>query len=389
MDYYKASLSLQKETIGHRRYFHQNAEHGLHMPLAQSYVLSFLASLGIPASPCAGGVSAVIGQGKPVILLRADMDALPMAEESGLPFASVTGAAHTCGHDLHAGMLLTAAKLLKSNEALLHGRVRLMFQPAEELLSGASEMISQGILDDPKPDAAFAVHVGPSGNVGECWYNASSTMMLSCDMFRITVCGQGGHSALPHHTTDPLGAAVQICNALQHLRAYEIDPACTAVLTIGSLQSGTVCNVIPETAVLQGSIRTDDTSVRPYILRRIREIAECTAAAHRCHAKTDMLADNPPLRCNEALTAEMVQYLQQLPFTAFHEAVSVSGSDDFAQITARIPSAYLYLSAGFPEGQNAGSHHPAVRFNEDVLPIGSAALAYCADRWLAAHATDR
>ncbi len=383
MKYMQQALCLKDETIAHRRYFHQNAEAGTECPLAQNYILHELAALGIPAKPCGGGVFAEVGEGTRTILLRADMDALPMAEESGLPFACPTGkAAHTCGHDLHAAMLLTAAKLLKANEAALCGRVRFMFQPAEELLCGAKRMIADGILGDPLPDAAFAVHVGPDGRVGECWYNADSTMMLSCDAFRITVHGKGGHGAYPHHCIDPLPAALQICDALRHLRTNETDPASTAVVTIGSLHAGTAYNIIPECAVLQGSIRAEDQQTRARLMSRLREAAVRIADAYRCRVQITMLAENPPLSCDPILTGQMRRYAEELPAAVLHSGIRSSGSDDFAQITEKIPSAYFFLSAGFPGKPAAPSHNPKVVFNEDVLPFGAALLARCAEKWL-------
>ncbi len=386
MQYFREAEKLRSETIAHRRYFHRNAETGTNMPLAQEYVLRTLASEGIEAKPCAGGAAAILGQGKHTILLRADMDALPMAEKSGLPFACPTGlAAHTCGHDMHAAMLLTAAKLLKSNENTLRGRVKLMFQTGEETLSGAKQMVAEGILQDPKPDAALALHVGPSGTVGECWYNADSTMMLSCDAFRITVRGKGGHSAYPHLTVDPLGAAVEIYNALMHLAAYEADPSHNTVLTIGSLTAGTAYNIIPETATLQGSIRTDDAQTQVHLKKRMHEIAARTAEAFRCSVEITMLAENPLLRCDGTLTNAFADILAKIPQLTLHAGIRASGSDDFAEITARIPAAYLFLSAGFPNEASFASHNPAVRFNEDVLPLGAAILAHCADTWLRSH----
>ncbi|MBQ9109968.1 MAG: amidohydrolase [Oscillospiraceae bacterium] len=383
MQIFQHALALKEETIAHRRYFHQNAETGTEMPLARHYILHELQMLGIEAQSCGGGIVAEIGNGAHTILLRADMDALPMPEESGLPFACPTGkAAHTCGHDLHAAMLLTAAKLLKAGESDLCGRVRLMFQPAEELLCGAKKMLACGLLRDPKPEAALAVHVGPSGNVGECWYNAESTMMLSCDAFSITVQGRGGHSAYPHRCTDPIGAAVQICNALGHLVQHESDPAHNTVLTIGSIHAGTAYNIIPETAVLEGSLRTEHPEERARLMERIRETAVQTAGAYRCRVRLSMLAENPPLLCDRRFTEDAVRLAGELPDAVFHSGIRSSGSDDFAEITARIPSAYLFLAAGFPDAPSHPSHHPAVRFNEDVLSFGAALLAHCATGWL-------
>ncbi len=381
MEYFNEANRLKEEMILHRRYLHQNAEVGMELPLAQSYVMKQLASMGIHPIPCAGGVSAVIGQGDKTILLRADMDALPMAEQSGLPFACQTGtAAHTCGHDLHTAMLLGAAKLLKCHENSLHGKVKLMFQTGEELLHGAAAMIAEGILNDPKPDAALALHVGPSGSVGEFCCNAHDNMMLSCDAFRITVEGRGGHSGYPHHAADPIGAAVQIYEALQHLVNYEADPTHTALLIMGSFHAGTAYNIIPQTAVLQGSIRTDDEKIRAHLTKRVQEIAVQIAASCQCRAHLTSLAANPPLRCDPQFTQKILGFMKDLPLRMTDEQIRTSGSDDFAEITSRIPSAYFFLSAGV--SPQMMSHHPKVQFDEAVLPYGAAILAHCADAWL-------
>lgn len=378
MDYYKEACAMQEETITHRRYFHKHAETGQRMPLAQEYILRKMEEYGISASKCGGGVLAEIGAGERCVLLRADMDALPMQEESGLPFASCTNAAHTCGHDLHAAMLLTAAKLLHQNESALSGRVRLLFQSAEEILSGAKAMIADGALDAPMPEAAFSVHVGPFGKVGECWYNADSVMMLSCDAFRITIHGKGGHSGYPHMTNNPIGAAVQIYQAFLHLKSDNADPAYRTVLNIGSFHAGSAYNIIPETAVLEGSLRTENESERQKLLHGIEEIVRNTG---ECRAVIEWMTQNPSLRCNSELTKSAVSMLEHLPFTAFHAGIRSSGADDFAEITARIPSVYLFLSAGIPEGEQYPSHHPKVQFDETVLPLGAAALALLAESY--------
>ncbi len=385
MYYFKRATELRAETTAHRRYFHRNAEVGLHMPLAQEYLLQHLADCGISAAHCGGGVLAQLGQGTSCILLRADMDALPMPEQSGLPFACTTGNAHTCGHDFHAAMLLTAAKLLKETEQQLHGRFLLMFQPAEETLSGAREMLADGLFADGTPDAAFAVHIGPSGNVGECYYNSDSTMMLSCDAFRIDLCGRGGHSAYPHHTLDALGAAVQLCSALRGIAGLEAEPSSHTVLTLGSLRAGSTYNVIPDTAQLQGSIRTDTPQIRRRLVERVRELSHHIAQAYRCTAEVTMLTENPMLRCDAALTNAFADMLTEIPGISLRSGVRASGSDDYAEITSRIPSAYFFLAAGIDDATQYPSHHPAVRFNEDVLSLGSAIYAHCAAEWLKAQ----
>ena len=387
MNYYERALALKEETVAHRRFFHVNAEVGLNMPKGQAYVLEELAKLGIEAKPCGHGVSATIGNGGKCLLLRADMDALPMGEESGLDFACPTGTeAHTCGHDFHVAMLLTAAKMLKENEANLEGTVKFMFQPAEETFEGAKNMLENGILENPAPDAALAYHV-TSGKmpVGIYMYNNASTMMFSVDGFKITVKGKGAHGAYPHASIDPINIAVHVYTALEALIAREVDPAKANLLTIGKFTAGTASNIIPETAELQGTIRSNDKPSRELLVRRMKEIAVKTAETYGGSAEIEMLSEVPPLICDPKLTNEFVGYMKDMniPGAMPYPGISASASEDFASIADKIPGTFMYLSAGFLDDRGlAPAHNPKVMFNEDVCPIGAASYAHCATEWL-------
>ena len=245
MDYYKRALELNDETVKNRRYFHTNAETGLHMPMACAYVMDKLTKYGLTPSRCGEGVTATVGNGGKVLLLRADMDALPMPEESGLPFACPTGKeAHACGHDFHAAMLLTAAKMLKENEAELKGTVKFMFQPAEETFEGSKNMIEHGILENPKVDAALAYHVSPGQMpVGIYMYNSTGTMMYSVDGFHIEIKGKGSHGAYPQNSIDPINIAAHVYLALQSIIAREVDrdkPLIIAVQPTRGLDVGAI-----------------------------------------------------------------------------------------------------------------------------------------------------
>lgn len=387
MNYYERALQLKAETIGHRRWFHTNAEIGLDMPKAKHYVMKTLAEYGLQPQECGHGITATIGNGGTCILLRADMDALPMAEESGEPFACPTGTeAHTCGHDFHAAMLLTAAKMLKETEATLPGTVKLMFQPAEEALIGARDMIEHGILENPVPDAALAFHVAAGRMpVGPYMYNSTGTMMFSVDGFRITIHGRGGHGAYPHTAIDPINIGVHVYLALEALIAREANPNKACALTVGSFHSGTANNIIPDEAVLEGTIRSNDPESRNLLVRRMQETAAGIAGVYGGSAEIEMLSQVPPLICNPELTEEIVGYMGELsvPGAMPCPGISASASEDFACIAEKIPGTYLYLSAGFPDERGeAPAHNPKVRFNEEVCPIGAAAYAHCAARWL-------
>ena len=387
MNYYERALELKDETIANRRHIHKNAETGLDLPKTKAYVMKKLTEYGLEPKDCGYGVTATLGKGGKVLLLRADMDALPMPEESGEEFACPTGKeAHTCGHDFHAAMLLTAAKMLKEKEDTLEGTIKFMFQPAEEAFEGSKNMIENGILENPPVDAALAYHVSPGKMpIGLFMYNDKDTMMYSVDGFKITIHGKGSHGAYPHVGVDPINIGVHIHLALQELIARESDPTHSCVLTIGQFAGGTAANIIPETAVLQGTIRTNKPEARELLVRRMKEVAEKTAAVYNGTVDIEMISEVPPLICNPKLTDEVVGYMQELgiPGLTPYPGISASASEDFAVIAEKVPSTFMYLSAGYlDERGQYPAHHPKAQFNEDVCPIGAACLAHCASQWL-------
>lgn len=387
MNYYERALELKDETIANRRHIHKNAETGLDLPKTKAYVMEKLTEYGLEPKDCGYGVTATLGKGGKVLLLRADMDALPMPEESGEEFACPTGKeAHTCGHDFHAAMLLTAAKMLKEKEDTLEGTIKFMFQPAEETFEGSKNMIENGILENPPVDAALAYHVSPGKMpIGLFMYNDKDTMMYSVDGFKITIHGKGSHGAYPHVGVDPINIGVHIHLALQELIARESDPTHSCVLTIGQFAGGTAANIIPETAVLQGTIRTNKPEARELLVRRMKEVAEKTAAVYNGTVDIEMISEVPPLICNPKLTDEVVGYMQELgiPGLTPYPGISASASEDFAVIAEKVPSTFMYLSAGYlDERGQYPAHHPKAQFNEEVCPIGAACLAHCASQWL-------
>lgn len=391
MDFYNRALELKDETIQNRRNIHKNAEVGLETPKTKAFVIEKLKEYGLEPEECGYGVTALLGkkEGK-VLLLRADMDALPMAEQSGEEFACPSGKeAHTCGHDFHAAMLLTAAKMLKENEDLIDGTIKFMFQPAEETFEGSKNMIENGILENPKVDAALAYHVSPGKMpVGLFMYNSKDTMMYSVDGFKITIKGKGSHGAYPHVGVDPINIGVHVHLALQELIARESDPSKACVLTVGQFKAGTAANIIPEQAVLQGTIRTNDNEAREKLVRRMKEVAKKTAEVYNGTAEIEMISEVPPLICNPEFTNEIVSYMKEtnIPGLMPYPDVSASASEDFAVIAEKVPSTFMYLSAGYMDERGEyPAHHPKARFNEDVCPIGSACLAHCAVEWLSKH----
>ena len=269
MDYYKRAVELNDDTVANRRYIHENAEVGLELPNTVEYIMKKLEEYGLKPEKCGHGVTTTVGRGGKVILLRADMDALPMTEESGESFASNNkNAAHCCGHDFHAAMLLTAA--------------------------GSKDMVENGLLKNPKPDVALAAHVVVGRiPIGTYMYNSKGTMMYSVDGFKITAKGKGSHGAYPHVGIDPINIGTHIHLALQELVARESDPSKAVALTVGKFQAGTAANIIPETAVLEGTLRTNDSKMREKIVNRIKEVAEKTAEVYGGSASIEMIYEVP------------------------------------------------------------------------------------------------
>ena len=386
MDFYSKAVEITDEIVFHRRFLHKNAESGNFAPKGIEYIANTLKTYGIPSQLCGNGITATVGSGNPVILLRADVDALPMEEQSGESFASTTKSAHTCGHDMHAAMLLGAAKLLKQQEKHLNGTVKFMFQPGEETLSGCKNMLENGVLQNPVPSAAMALHTA-AGNMlpGTFMYNAAGVMMLSADNFTITIKGRGGHGAYPHLAVDPVNIGVHIYNALQSLACREVSADKICVVTVGSFCAGDSGNIIPDSAVMIGAVRTDDETVRRLVTDRINEIVQLTARCFGGTAEFAVTSAAPVLKCNAELTKDMVRYINDMPLLSktFIADMQATASEDFAYVAQMLPTAYIYLSAGFDDERgNFTAHNPKVRFNEDALAQGAAVYAHCAANWL-------
>ncbi|MCL1796584.1 MAG: M20 family metallopeptidase, partial [Clostridia bacterium] len=279
------AMIIREEMVQHRRAIHRNAEIRFDLPLTRAYVLETLTGMGYSPREVGGGIVAVAGDGstRKTFLLRADMDALPIREENDLPFRSQTGFMHACGHDLHTAMLLGAARLLKACEHTLKGRVKLMFQPAEEVMGGAIRMIDEGLLADPPVDAAMMIHVLPAlpAPAGTAIFSGGHPNYSACDWFEISIQGKGGHGAMPDKTVDPLNVAAHTHIALQAVVAREVGPQTPIVVTVGEMHGGTVSNVIPDTATLRGTIRTFDESARAFAKERVRQIAQGVAETFR------------------------------------------------------------------------------------------------------------
>ena len=387
--------AIQDQIVNDRRYIHQNAELGHDLPITTAYVVERLRSMGY--EPKVGDDSSVValaGCKKPgkTFLLRADMDALPILEETGLEYKSQTENMHACGHDTHAAMLLGAAQLLKNHEDEIEGCVKLMFQPAEERLSGAKSMIKGGVLENPKVDAATMIHIMsglplPSGTlvIAEGGYVSSSG-----DAFYIDVQGKGGHGASPHTTVDPLNVVAHMHIALQEIIAREMPPTSTAIITIGQMAGGVASNIIPDTAVIQGSIRAFDKEERDYMKRRVGEIAQGVANTFRASATIKFPMECPSIYNDPKLYEQVLEINNELlgkenvkDYYAISKSGKMNGSEDFGFISELVPAISMTLSGGSPEeGYPYPQHHPKVNYKEDIFYIGSAVYANTAIEWL-------
>lgn len=385
---------LQNEITVHRRWLHTHAETGFELHETKAYVRKVLEEMGYQVTACGkAGLTALVGkkEGK-VFLLRADMDALPIREETGLDFACPNGKMHACGHDLHTAMLLGAAKLLKNHESEINGTVKLMFQPAEEVFEGSKDMIEHGILEHPKVDAGMMIHVsaGVSIPAGTVLISAPGISAPAADYFTIRVQGKGCHGSTPQDGIDPLTAAAHILIALQEVKARELGIGDNAVMTIGTMHAGGASNVIPDSVTMGGTIRTFDEEIRSRIKTRITEISGGIAAAFRAKAEVTFDSGTPTLKNDESLCDQAETYLNDL---LGRGAIAISkmptgkptagGSEDFAYVSHQIPTVMLALAAGEPQkGFTSPLHHPKTVFDETALPYGTAALAYMAIRYL-------
>ncbi len=392
----REAKALQEEIKSHRLWLHTHAETGFDLTETKPYVKSALTEMGYTVQECgkAGLVTTVGKPGGKVLLLRADMDALPIAEEADVDFACKNGRMHACGHDMHTAMLLGAAKILKAHESELGGTVKLMFQPAEEIFEGSKDMIASGVLENPRPDAALMIHVAagmplPAGTVV---VSAPGVSAPAADYFTIRVHGKGCHGSAPQNGIDPLTAAAHILIALQEIHARELSASDEAVLTIGTFHAGEAGNVIPDTATMGGTIRTYDEKTRAYLKERMTAIAQSIAEAFRASAEVSFGSGCPTLVNDKDLSEKVTGYLKDLlganrAFTTAElsggKPARGGGSEDFAYVSHEVPSLMLALAAGEPsKGYVYPQHHPKVKFDESVLSTGAAVFVDCALQYL-------
>ena len=381
--------TLLDDTIQLRRRIHRQPEIGLSVPRTQAVVLDALDGLGleIRTGQRTTSVIARLTGGRPgrTILLRGDMDALPMPEETGLPFASeVKGAMHACGHDGHTAMLVGAARLLARRRESLDGSVLFMFQPGEEGYHGARVMIEEGLLDGPTaPAAAFALHQThrfPPGTIAL----RPGPAMASGDTLQITVRGKGGHASAPHDCLDPIPIACEIVQAFQTLvtrRVHVFDPA---VVTVAKIEAGTTRNVIPDTAHLLGTIRTVSEATRERVCDGVRRVAEGVAAAHGAEVDVQLIRGYPVTVNDTGFAGFVLETARELlgPDNARFTDHPIMASEDFSYVLQRLPGAIANLSTRPDDGPAFPNHSPRMTMNESALAAGIAMHVAVALRFL-------
>jgi len=381
--------NIKEDMIRDRRILHKNPEVGQSLPQTTAYVMGRLSAMDYePVEICESGIVATIEGKTPgrCILLRADMDALPMQEKTNLSFQSNQGSMHACGHDMHTSMLLGAARLFKEFQQELKGTIKLVFQPNEEGLTGAKEMIHAGVLQSPKVDGAMSIHVHagtPSGHV-VC---GRGTFMAGCTRFRIHISGKACHGSMPETGRDPIYVAAHIELALQEIVTKELAAQNPVVISVGKLSGGSSPNQIPDEAILEGTIRSFDESISAFVLKRITEISHCMAEGFRVKASVKTLSFAPPMVNDTTVTEKMSRTVSQLlgqnKITLLDQGGM--GSDDFSFYSRYVPCTYFLLGAGVQEEnpQFGGvMHSETVIFNEDILPLGAALYTFCSLMWL-------
>ncbi len=316
----------------------------------------------------------------PVVLLRFDMDALPVNEENEIEYASQNiGKMHACGHDGHVAIGLTVAKMLVNHRDELHGTIKLMFQPAEEGLGGAEAMIADGLFDDPHPDIALALHIWNEKPVG--WIGvAPGPVMAASEIFRIRIKGKGGHGALPHQTVDPIVASAQIISSIQTLVSRNISPLKSGVVSVTKISGGETFNVIPPYVDLQGTIRTFESDVRQVIIDRLKQLVENMASAMGCQAEIEIKMLTPAVVNDQPVADNLKSLFQQAyPDDFIDTSYKTMGSEDMAFVLRKIPGCYFMVGSANPEkGLAYGHHHPRFNFDEGILPKASALMTLAA-----------
>jgi amidohydrolase len=380
VDTIKEAQQIHGDVIRWRRDLHRTPEIGLDLVETSRYVRHCLDKMAIPYHTAANtGIVALIEGGSPgpTLALRADMDGLPIAEETGLPFASANGNMHACGHDAHMAMLLGTAKIINPVRDSLNGNIKLFFQPGEEGYGGAARMIADGCLENPAVDAAVGLHVGQifpevgNGQVGIC----AGPILAAATAFSINVKGKSTHGALPHLGVDAIVASAEMITALQKIVSREIDPLKTSVLTVGKIKGGEAMNIVASKVTFSGDFRTLAEYDRKYVAKRLKEICRSVAKANRAEVEVNILGGYPPTVNNPLITKKVIDAASKIVGSDNIVAIKKPnmGTEDMSLYLEKVPGAFFVIGTGNADKGITYPHHNS-RFDldEDTLWIGSA-----------------
>ncbi|RPI33250.1 MAG: amidohydrolase [Chloroflexota bacterium] len=380
-DYLSEAQELFEYTRFLRRDFHRHPELGFQEVRTAGVVARELNAMGyeVTTGIAKTGVAALLEGERPgpTALVRFDMDALPIQEETGAEYASETaGVMHACGHDAHTAIGLTLARLLQNYRSELCGTVKLVFQPAEEGLGGAESMVAEGILENPRPDLSLSMHVWNERPVG--WIGvANGPVMAAAEIFKVRIKGKGGHGAVPHSTIDPILASAQVISALQSIVSRNVAPLQTAVVSVTTVHGGEAFNVIPPAVELSGTIRTFEPEVRQMVLDRFTQVVNGIASAMGCDAEIELTPLTPAVINNNNIAGKVRDLAADMfPGDTIESNFRTMGSEDMAFMMQDIPGCYVFIgSANEQKGLNAFHHHPRFDIDEEILPKAVALMA--------------
>ena len=376
----QAAQALAAETTATRRDFHRHPELAFEEVRTAGIIAERLEALGLPVRRGVGktGVVSVLDSGRPgkTVLLRADIDALPIDEENAAEYrSSARGKMHACGHDGHAAVLLSAAKILTAHRGDLAGKLVFVFQPAEEVVGGAHAMLEDGALEGLEPDHSLGLHLSSTHPVGTVALRDGPSMAAS-DAFHLLVRGKGGHAAMPQLVTDPILIAAQLISAAQGLVAREVDPVDQAVISFTSVHGGSAYNIIPEAVELKGTLRTFSASTRDHLKARLEQLAGAVTQALRGEMTLESLHGSPAVVNDPAMSERMRAVAREvLGEQRVRQAPPIMGGDDMALWLEAAPGSYFFLGTGNPEkGTDFPHHHPRFDLDEDALPVATELL---------------
>lgn len=384
IDFFQEAQNLFEFTRMLRRDFHRHPEIGFKEVRTAGIVARELVQMGLEVTSgiAETGVVALLEGSKtgPVVLLRFDMDALPVFEETGAEYASLTpGIMHACGHDGHVAIGITVARMLNEIRDELPGTVKFVFQPAEEGQGGAERMIKAGVLNNPAPTHTLALHLWNEMPVGSVGF-VPGAMMAGAALFSIKLTGRGGHGAIPDQTIDPIIAATQIVSALQTIVSRNISPMQSAVVSVTYIRAGETYNVIPQSAELRGTLRFFEPEVKNKLFTRLEQIIELVAKTFECQSELKITDLTPPVVNDIDLTTRLGRLAESVvPDIKVDSSYRLMVSEDMALMMEQVPGCYFLVgSANSKKGLNYGHHHPKFDFDETALPAAAALMAAAA-----------